>query len=289
MPPQKLYKHHVKRAAQQEINRLKEQDRRNQKKSGARNLRAPARADKVHETTLRVGSLRKFAAVWIPGMGTVVERISGTLRMVIGVAADEVPPMLAFLAGPLMRMSTAVLTPRGNGNNKQRWGASVILTTGGSSSDPHVDGTDTLLLNVAGTRHVWVAAPDAVKASAKRSSVSAGTTYLSSATDPSIHSLAQCAAKGVQWLPPVTLRAGDAIFIKAGWWHCILSATGGVAIPIEITMDWGKVPVDRGKAPQVYRRVGTCVSKDSSDPTNLVSRMRGGARQRARSSSGLLH
>jgi hypothetical protein len=193
------------------------------------------------------------ASWWAPGAGSIVELLLGSVRTVIAVAAEEVPAMLAYLAKPLMQTAGATLAARGSALGGERRGASVIVTTARSSSDPHMDGEDTLLFNVSGRRRVWFAPPNAARQDVPRSSSNGGTTYLDTTCDPSIHSRAECAANGVQWSEPVDLEAGDAIYIRRGWWHCLLSEAGGVAIPIEIVSAEGA-----GKGTCVYRHVGTC-------------------------------
>ena len=58
--------------------------------------------------------------------------------------------------------------------------------------------------------------------------------YLPSAYDPSRHAVSEL---HVKWQAPLTLRAGDAVYIPEGWWHCISSEAGGVAVAIEPKKD----------------------------------------------------
>ena len=107
-----------------------------------------------------------------------------------------------------------------------------------------------MLANISGTRKVWVADRDAVSPRVARDE-RGGTIFLDLDCDPSINELAVCAANGVKWTGPVVLQAGDAIYIPRGFWHCLLSEAGAVAVPIEI------VSVESGDPqPHVIRHAG---------------------------------
>jgi hypothetical protein len=243
-----------KKAAKNESDRLRSQARWLEQKHSGRTLREVQNADDVHETDQHVGNLRTHAPAWAPGAGSIVQLIPGSMRMVRDVAVEEVPAMTAYVAGPIFSRTGAVIAGRGNAARDERRGASVILATARSSSDPYMDAEDTLLFNVSRSRWVWFAPPDAPGQNVTRSPDNAGGP--TSTCDPTIHSLADCAANGVEWSPPVQLQVGDAIFIQRGWWHCLLAEAGGVAISIEIRS--GDI---RGNAPRVflctYRHVGT--------------------------------
>jgi hypothetical protein len=241
-----------KKASKDERDRLRRQACRDKEKHSRRKLRVAQNADDAHEADHNVGLLRSSVPAWAPGAGSIVELIPGSVRMVIGVAAEEVPAMLAYLAKPLMHKAGATLAARGSVAGGERRGASVIVTTARSSSDPHMDGEDTLLFNVSGSRWAWFAPPNAARQDVPRSSSNGGPTFLPTTCDPSIHSRAECAANGVGWSLPVQLDAGDAIYIRRGWWHCLLSEAGGVAIAIEIVST-----EVAGKGTCVYRHVGT--------------------------------
>ena len=265
-------KKRARKAAKNERDRLSLQDKRAQEKAGSRYMRVPERAGSaVIFRAMADGALRGLGCVtWAPSVGDVVAVIPGPVRTVIGVAANAVPAMLAFLASGLLGLSGAVLSSRSSRGMDKR-GASVIFTKERSSSDPHRDTTPTLLLNVSGDRSVYWADPDALqsKGRSKIEADTAGTTFLSEAVDPSINTLEHCAENGLQWEGPVTLSAGDAIYIHANWWHCIISEAGGIAIPIEIK------DMTRGEGPRVYRGVGTRVPSGSSNPTERVARRLG--------------
>jgi hypothetical protein len=84
-------------------------------------------------------------------------------RLVIGVHADHVPAMLAWLAPQLAQKCAHILTRASSAQARGPRGASIILNgMAESSSGPHKDSEPTLLLAVSGTRRVWYAAPDDV-------------------------------------------------------------------------------------------------------------------------------
>jgi hypothetical protein len=86
--------------------------------------------------------------------------------------------------------------------------------------------------------------------------------YLPSRLDPSLHPTSNMS--GVRWSPPVTLNAGDAMWIRRGWWHCIASEAGAVAVPLEVQHNVvaGDTPcVWRGVARVKTQRDGKKVSK----------------------------
>jgi hypothetical protein len=75
------------------------------------------------------------------------------------------------------------------------------------------------------------------------------------------------------WQPPVKLEAGDAIWIKEGWWHSVGSQAGGVAVPIEITSG----PILCKNTPCVFRHVGPGHVVGGRNSGHLVSRRVGWA------------
>ena len=139
-----------------------------------------------------------------------------------------------------------------NNNQKQLRGGSVICTENvWSSSGPHRDGTDTLLLVVSGRRTVWYA-PTSKDDILDRDAVltfTNGPPFLPSRLDPSLHATSEM--EGVRWCSePVTLEAGDAMWIRRGWWHCVRSEADSVAVPIEVHSD-----MVSGTTPCVWRKV----------------------------------
>jgi hypothetical protein len=174
---------------------------------------------------------------WIPTADSVVEISCTDGRVVIGVHADAVPAMLAWLAAPLLRDYAHVLARRHSDNRCGPRGASIILTGAAeSSSGPHKDCEPTLLLAVSGMRHVWYAAPSNV---AERVQLRTCQSHLGAPTllpkeyDPTCNPACDC----VQWCGPVTLEAGSAMWIPAGWWHCVLAAPHAIAIPCEVVSE----------------------------------------------------
>lgn len=232
----------------------RQQVRRDQKKvTKVRNetLRTPQQAS-TSVITQYVGpqthdeiDLRK----WVPTPLSVVELDGTEERTVIGVHADEVPAMLGWLAPKLARDWMSNLARR-NGRSRPR-GASFILTTSTSSSGPHKDSEDTLLLNLSGERRVWFASPAEVDEQVPRSKYRAGApTFLLPHHDPTCNPTSRMVREGVRWREPVTLAAGDAIWIRRGWWHCVQAEVGGVAIPVEVVS--GSLG---GDAPRVFAHV----------------------------------
>lgn len=235
--------------------RTKAKERRQMKKLSANrkaSLRKAQRADQLLEIDVQPRDGGERAPRWLPAAGSVVELEDSTSkRTIIGVLAAVVPAMLSWLAPQLLRTTSAVLTARGVGRRGAR-GASIILTACASSSGPHADGEDTLLLNVSGVRSVWYARPDHADARLTREQDGDGApVFLPAVCDPSLpHS--SSVQKGIAWRGPIELRAGDAIWIRRGWWHCVASEAKGVAIPLEIVR--GSV---RGSAPRVFRHVAS--------------------------------
>jgi hypothetical protein len=141
--------------------------------------------------------------------------------------------------------------------------ASVIVTTKASTSGPHKDSAPSLLLAVSGRRTVWWASPDAGPKNYKHATNGAST-HLPDEYDPSFNE----PKKGITWSGPVILEAGDAIWIQAGWWHCVLSEADGVAVTIEVQSE-----MVTGQTPLVFRHAaptksitgkhsqGRCVSR----------------------------
>ena len=155
-------------------------------------------------------------------------------RVVIGVHADEVPAMLAWLAPQLARTCAHMLTRASSDQARGPRGASIILNgEAESSSGPHKDSEPTLLLAVSGARRVWCAAPDDVTERVQLRATQArlgAPTFLPPEYDPTCNA----PRAGVRWCEPITLKAGYAMWIPAGWWHCVLSAPHAVAVPCEI-------------------------------------------------------
>ena len=219
-----------------------------------RKLRPRCNEGVVLETVLRDGALsaHREEAPWGPEAGSVISTLDccDAGRTIFGVAAHETRPMLAHLMPLLLDAAGLRIAARGVLDGERR-GASVILTRRPSSSHPHMDSEDTLLANISGTRKVWVANFEAVSAAVHRKRDDGGTTFLVDLNcDPSWHELKVCADNGVKWTGPVVLESGDAIFIPRGFWHCLLSEAGGVAVPIEIVSSEG------GDQPHVWRHAG---------------------------------
>jgi hypothetical protein len=136
---------------------------------------------------------------------------------------------------------------------EQHRGGSVICTgKKESSSGPHYDGSDSLLLAVSGRRTVWYAEPSSHDTRERdreaTGSEDATTQFLPRELDPSLYPAE--GMTGVRWHAPVILEAGDAVWIKAGWWHCVLSEANSVAVPLEV-----QTGVVSGSAPCVWRNV----------------------------------
>ena len=228
-------------------------------------LRAPQAAGTLRR--IKVGPRKRGGGgripLWTPTARSVVELDGTDERTVIGVNAADVPRMLQHLAPRLLRATGALLARRAVRGSRARRGAGIILTASKSSSGPHADGEDTLLLNLSGSRQVWYAAPAAVGARVKRTQDRPGApTFLPPAHDPTCNP----PRRGVQWEAPVTLKAGDAMWIGAGWWHCVAAERGGVAVPLEVQS--GSV---RGEAPRVFEHVAPR-KRESGHSDRLVSR-----------------
>ena len=249
-------------------------ERRWQKKTTPRLKAALRTAEIAHQLCVFQGkprsrSHRAGALAWQPKHDSVVQ-LEGTIeRTIIGVKRRDVDEMLAFLAPSLLTRTGAVPVGRSTdlkGRRKRKRGADIILSQVASSSGPHADGEDTLLFNVSGTRRVWYARPSHVSARVQRSKSGKGApTLLPPQYDPSCNP----EQKGVQWCAkPIVLEAGDAVWIKAGWFHCITSEAKGVAVPVEVRS--GSV---RGEAPRVFKHVGP--RKQAGRSARKVSRRAG--------------
>jgi len=143
---------------------------------------------------------------------------------------------------------------------EQHQGGSVICTgQKESSSGPHRDGTDSLLLAVSGRRKVWYAAPrsdDTTDRDREATGREDSTTqFLPRMLDPSLYPAEEMT--GVRWHAPIILEAGDAVWIKAGWWHCILSEANSVAVPLEVKSE--VCGTTGGSAPCVWRHVAPSI------------------------------
>jgi hypothetical protein len=230
-------------------------------------LRTPIVSNVLREAPAMKRIARRPCA-WSPGAHDIIDIVKWGQRTVIGVSMAASKPMLGLLAPLLEKETGTVLASRGSDRGRERSGASVILSLAKGSSGAHKDGTDTLLLNVSGQREVWFAPPEAVTVAFKflNGGNGQGPIFLPNTCDPTRSTLAQCAAAGAPWCPPVNLEAGDAIWIKAGWWHCIASQAGGVAVPVEI-----QSRAIRGSAPCVFRRVAQR-KPAGGDSGQLVSR-----------------
>ena len=120
---------------------------------------------------------------------------------------------------------------------------------------------------VSGDRTVWIAHPeeDVSLAAYEAGAYLGATTFLPEAYDPSCNGYRP--KKGVRWRKPVHLEAGDAIWIKAGWWHCILSEADGVAVPIDV-----KLGMVVGETPHVFRHAAPSKSGRGKHSERRVSR-----------------
>ena len=157
-------------------------------------------------------------------------------RVVIGVHADQVPAMLAWLAPQLAHKCAGMLMRTSSGQGRGPRGASIIVNGAAeSSSGPHKDTEPTLLLAVSGARRVWCAAPNDVTERAQLRATQAhlgAPTFLPPEYDPTCNA----PHAGVRWHEPISLEAGCAIWIPAGWWHCVLAAPHAVAVACEIRL-----------------------------------------------------
>lgn len=171
---------------------------------------------------------------WAPTADSVVSVDSTEGRVVIGLHADSVPPMLAWVAPTLLQKFAPLLTRRTSPRILGPRGASVILNgEAESSSGPHKDCEPTLLLAVSGGRKVWHAAPCDVseRVQLRTSQAHLGaSTFLPDEYDPTCNP----PRAGVDWCGPVVLEAGSAMWIPAGWWHCVLASPHAVAVPCEV-------------------------------------------------------
>jgi hypothetical protein len=94
-----------------------------------------------------------------------------------------------------------------------------------SNSTTHFDRTPSVLVCLCGTRTVWLAPPEVKARCGLRHR--AGYPHLLS-YDPSA-----CEPELV-W-KRVVLRAGQGVFIPAGWWHCVLASAGSIGVSLEVT------------------------------------------------------
>jgi hypothetical protein len=174
---------------------------------------------------------------WVPTADSVVALDNTDGRVVIGVHADAVPAMLAWLAPQLLQRFAHLLTRRTSASGTGPRGASIILNGEvASSSGPHKDCEATLILAVSGARRVWYASPDDVlqRVQLRASQAHLGApTFLPNEYDPTCNP----SRAGVKWCEPVTLEAGSAMWIPAGWWHCVLASPNAVAVPCEIVSE----------------------------------------------------
>lgn len=174
--------------------------------------------------------------------------------------------MLAWLAPKLLRACAHALTRATSGQARGPRGASIILNgEAESSSGPHKDSEPTLLLAVSGARRVWCAAPSDVTQRVQLRATQArlgAPTFLPLEYDPSCNA----PRAGVCWHEPITLEAGCAMWIPAGWWHCVLAAPHAVAVPCEIAP--GAFP---GQKPRVLRDERAPTKDHGSRPGQRIS------------------
>ena len=203
--------------------------------------------------------------VWTPHPDSVVEVGGDDERRIIAVLSRDVGPMLQDIAPQLEELTGAEFVGRAASKGREPRGASIILTTSKSSSGPHADGEDTMLLNVSGERRVWYAPAGALSRGTKPSSGMKGQPmFLPPDCDPTCNDV----VSGVKWEEPVTLQAGDAMWLGRGWWHCVQAEPEGVAISIETKS--GSV---RGDAPRVFEHAAS--HKQSGRAGRSVSRCQG--------------
>ena len=259
-------------AAAGKVRRMREvkrqEDRRHQRKTS---LRVLEHADVLRDVFVgnrskSVGAVRP--ARWVPSEASAAEVLRvDDHRMVIGVHADGVPDLLHCIAPQFLTMFHDGLAMRRSAPDAAPRGAGVILADAVSSSSPHRDGEDSLLLAVSGQRLVWFCPPSGVDAKVPVTQPAAsGPVYLPCAYDPSKHPPASMV--GVQWREPIVLQAGDAVWIQRGWWHCIEADAGSVGLPVEVVHGFV-----RGNAPRVFR--GLATRHSSGRARNLVSRCPG--------------
>ena len=239
-----------------------------------------------HRHRARTAVERDRHRAWAPNRKSVTEVVGTDDRKLYGVSYDHMLPLLRFLApqlasafghkiaarpctddlvaenqcAPRRTRAEVAKSERGKpGSSTQKKpsqsrGGSII-TTGNqkSSSGPHRDATDTLLLCVSGDRTVWFAKPDESNDTTDRDldMVYAGSpAFLPRLFDPSTP-LASKKKGAPRWAQPVTLTTGDAMWIKSGWWHCIVSEPDAVAVAIEV-----EIEMVGGATPCVWRGVG---------------------------------
>ena len=224
---------------------------------------------KIVHVGARLNAREHFAKHWCPYQGAAIQlsccggsTTTGWERIVIGVHADAVPSLLAWISPKLLHCTGAELAARGSENTSEPRGASIILSFEWSTSGPHRDGEDSLLFAVSGQRHVYFAetVPDCLKIYQEKAGAPE---FLSSDHDPILNSQG-C---GVQW-EVHTLNAGDAFWIPHGWWHCVKSEEQSVAVPVEVVR--GSV---RGTKPRCFERVGQ--AKQAGRDVRMVSRRPG--------------
>ena len=149
---------------------------------------------------------------------------------------------------------------------KQQRGAGIICTVNTwSTSGPHRDATDSILLVANGRRTVYFA-PSRTDDTAERDgilTVEGGPPFLPARLDPCLHSTA--GMTGVRWCrEPVVLECGDAMWIPRGWWHCVRSEADSVAVPLEVGPDSVS-----GATPCVWRAVANVRSHQKGAPRKL--------------------
>jgi hypothetical protein len=148
----------------------------------------------------------------------------------------------------------------------QKRGAGIICTVNSwSTSGPHRDATDSILLVANGRRTVYFA-PSRPDDTAERDgilTVEGGPSFLPAWLDPCLHSTA--GMTGVRWRrEPVVLECGDAMWIPRGWWHCVRSEADSVGVPLEVGPDSVS-----GATPCVWRAVATVRSHQKGAPRKL--------------------
>jgi hypothetical protein len=97
--------------------------------------------------------------MWAPSGLTVTEEDGTEERTLFGVRQADMVPMLRFLAPQLASAFGHKFAPRKVDGERCSRGGSIITTGMESSSGPHKDETDSLLLCVSGVRMVWYAKP----------------------------------------------------------------------------------------------------------------------------------
>ena len=94
-----------------------------------------------------------------------------------------------------------------------------------SNSTTHFDRTPSVLVCLCGTRTVWLAPPE-VKARC-------GLRHRAGYPHLLLYDPSACEPEPV-W-KRVVLRAGQGVFIPAGWWHCVLASAGSIGVSLEVT------------------------------------------------------